>query len=118
MENHKLVLPEHLNHYGCLFGGDLLKWVDEYAYIAAAMEYPGSHFVTVGMDDVEFKKSVKKGTILKFVVDKIKEGNTSIQFLVTVSKLGESADAEVIFSTNVTFVRIDEDGCRRPLRDV
>jgi hypothetical protein len=30
MENHKLVLPEHLNQYGFLFGGNLLKWVDEY----------------------------------------------------------------------------------------
>jgi len=25
MENYKLVLPEHLNHYGFLFGGNLLK---------------------------------------------------------------------------------------------
>ena len=35
MINHKLVLPQYLNHYGFLFGGHLLKWVDEYAYIAA-----------------------------------------------------------------------------------
>lgn len=28
METYKLVLPEHLNPYGYLFGGNLLKWVD------------------------------------------------------------------------------------------
>ena len=50
MENHRLVLPEHLNHYGFLFGGHLLKWVDEFAYIAATIEYPGYNFVTIGMD--------------------------------------------------------------------
>lgn len=31
MENFTLVRPEHLNHHGYLFGGVLLKWVDEYA---------------------------------------------------------------------------------------
>ena len=45
MENHRLVLPEHLNHYGFLFGGHLLKWVDEFAYIAATIEYPNFTFV-------------------------------------------------------------------------
>jgi len=25
MENYKLVLPEHLNHYGYLSGGNMLK---------------------------------------------------------------------------------------------
>ena len=29
MESYKVVRPEHLNHYGYLFGGFLLKWVDE-----------------------------------------------------------------------------------------
>lgn len=50
MESYKLVLPEHLNHYGYLFGGYLLQWVDETAYIAATLDYPGSNFVTVAMD--------------------------------------------------------------------
>jgi len=31
MNQYKLALPEHLNHYGYLFGGNMLKWVDEYA---------------------------------------------------------------------------------------
>ncbi|HSO80381.1 MAG TPA: hotdog domain-containing protein, partial [Chromatiaceae bacterium] len=35
MESYKVVRPEHLNHFGHLFGGCLLKWVDEIAWIAA-----------------------------------------------------------------------------------
>lgn len=31
------------------------------------------------MDKVEFTKSVKEGTILKFMVEKIKTGQTSVQ---------------------------------------
>ncbi|MGD0283399.1 MAG: hotdog domain-containing protein, partial [Dissulfurispiraceae bacterium] len=61
MENYKLVLPEHLNQFGYLFGGNLLKWVDEVAWIAASLDFPGCKFVTIGMDRVEFRKSIKQG---------------------------------------------------------
>lgn len=115
MENHKLVLPQHLNHYGFLFGGDLLKWVDEYAYIAATIEYPYSNFVTVGMDRVEFKKSVREGTILKFIVEKTREGTTSVQYTVKVYREESIKENDMIFSTRVTFVQVDEKGQKIPL---
>ena len=117
MENHRLVLPEHLNHYGFLFGGHLLKWVDEFAYIAATMEYPGYNFVTIGMDKVEFKKSVRQGTILKFMVEKTKAGNTSLQYLVHVYRSNNLEENNFIFSTRVTFVRVDEQGKKMALQE-
>jgi acyl-CoA hydrolase len=116
MENHKLVLPENLNHYGYLFGGDLLKWVDEYAWIAASLDYPGCNFVTIGLDKVEFRKSVKEGTILKFIIEKTKEGNSSVQYFVRVFRgNGEGYKKDLIFSTHVTFVHLDEEGKKRTL---
>lgn len=115
MENHKLVLPEHLNHYGFLFGGNLLKWVDEYAYIAATIEYPGCNFVTIGMDRVEFRKSVRQGTILKFLVEKTGEGSTSVQYLVHVYRCTNLEAKNLIFSTHVTLVRVDGQGKKIPL---
>ena len=117
MENHKLVMPQHLNHYGFLFGGDLLKWVDEYAYIAATVEYSDSNFVTIGMDKVEFRKSVRQGTILIFIVEKIKEGITSVQYLVHVYRGKKKERDSLIFSTTVTLVRIDKNGRKTPLQD-
>lgn len=116
MENHKLVMPENLSHYGFLFGGDLLKWVDEYAWIAASLDYPGCNFVTVGLDEVKFKKSVRGGAILKFVVERTKEGRTSVQYRVTVFQ-GPADDAPnaLVFSTHVTFVNIDEHGKKKNL---
>ncbi len=111
MENYKLVLPEHLNHYGFLFGGALLQWVDEIAYISASLDYPGCNFVTVGMDKVEFRKTVMEGSILKFNVQKTRVGNTSLEYSVNVFKQDvKKGTGENIFSTKITFVRIDENG--------
>lgn len=115
MENHKLVLPTNLNQYGYLFGGDLLKWVDEYAWIAATLEYPHCNFVTRSMDKVEFRASVTQGTILKFIVERTRLGNTSVQYLVHVYRGRGVAKKDLIFSTNVTFVRIDQKGRKVPL---
>jgi acyl-CoA hydrolase len=116
MENHKLVLPEHLNHFGYLFGGNLLKWVDEFAWIAASLDYPGCHFVTIAMDNVEFRKSVKEGSILKFSAKMNKEGSTSVQYSVSVFRGNfEDHEEDLIFSTHVTFVRINEEGSKLPI---
>ncbi|MCJ8328391.1 MAG: acyl-CoA thioesterase [Lentisphaeria bacterium] len=106
-KNYKLILPAHLNHYGFLFGGDLLKWVDEVAYIKAALDFPDCNFVTVGMKEVEFKKSVRDGSILEFEVTEIHKGDTSIQYEVNVRN---TKNNDPIFSNTITFVRIDKQG--------
>lgn len=110
MENHRLVLPEHMNQFGFLFGGYLLKWVDEMAWMAASMDFKPCLFVTVGMDDVSFRKSVTEGTILRFETTQIKRGNTSVTYLVRVLK-----EEEAIFTTDVTLVRVDEQGRKQSL---
>ena len=116
MINHKLVLPGHLNQYGYLFGGNLLKWVDEYAWIAATLDYPGVNFVTVAMDRVEFKKSIREGAILRFEILRNREGTTSVQYsaLVYANNI-HTGNEEMVFSTHVVFVRIDENGEKIPL---
>lgn len=110
MENHRLVLPEHLNHFGFLFGGYLLKWVDEFAWMAATTEFPGCHFVTVGMNEVSFRKSVRDGSILKFDCIRKRIGNTSVTYSVAVTR-----EPETIFSTEVTLVRLDDKGKKHSL---
>lgn len=111
MENYKLVLPEHLNHYGYLFGGHLLKWVDEVAWIAASLDHPGCNFVTIGMDKVEFRKSVKQGDLLRLEANKTSEGTTSVQYYVEVYRHDiQNGNDERIFTTKTTFVCIDNEG--------
>ncbi len=116
MENYKLVLPEHLNHYGYLFGGNLLQWADETAWIAASLDYPCCNFVTIAMDKVEFRRSVRQGAILRIDARKSRVGDTSVQYTVNVFSGGSGTGSEeAIFSTNITFVRIDEQGQKKSL---
>ncbi len=116
MQNFKLVLPEHLNHYQFLFGGYLLKFVDEMAWIAATLDFPGLNFVTIAMDRVEFRQTVREGTILKFDCEKVRTGTTSVSYHVEVTKANPTSDPDnSVFSTNVTLVRVDEQGNKTPL---
>lgn len=117
METYRLVRPEHLNHYGYLFGGNLLKWIDEYAYIAANLDFPGRRFVTVSLDDVVFKKSIVTGSVLRFMINNTKIGTTSVRYTVKVyaDKI-ESGKESLVFETNVTFVNVDEQGNKQPVR--
>jgi acyl-CoA hydrolase len=112
VQSYKLVLPEHLNHYGYLFGGYLLQWVDEAAYIAASLDYPQSNFVTVAMDRVEFHRSIRQGAILRFEVERQRIGTTSVRYRVEVF---DGTAAQPVFSTQITFVGLGPDGTKCPL---
>ena len=61
MERFKIVLPADLNDFGSLFGGILLKWVDETAYMKVSLDFPGQRFVTIGLNNVELKHPIRQG---------------------------------------------------------
>jgi acyl-CoA hydrolase len=116
VESYKVVRPVHLNHYGYLFGGELLKWVDEISWVAASREFPGCKFVTVGMDRVEFRRSVHQGTLLRFLVARGRRGQTSVEYEVTVYADDLETGAEdPVFATRVTFVCLDAAGVKARL---
>ena len=116
METYKLVMPEHLNHFGFLFGGNLLKWTDEIAYIAVTLDYPGCNFVTVGMDKIEFRKSIRQGTILCFDSNQSRLGNTSVEYVVNVTREEiTSGQKELVFTTRITFVSVDAEGTKKAI---
>ena len=119
MENYKLVLPEHLNHYGYLFGGNMLKWVDEISWIAASLDYTGCKFVTIAMDEVVFRRSIREGAILRFAVSRGRAGRTSVQYHVNVYNDDiETGHEDPVFSTRVTFVCLDADGNKTALPEL
>ncbi len=111
MDNFTIVRPEHLNHHGYLFGGVMLKWIDENAWMAASRDYPGSSLVTVGMDACRFKHRVTNGSILRFQMTKISQGRTSLTYNVVVYADAPGAREEKeVFSTAVSFVNLDTEG--------
>jgi len=116
MEHHKLVLPGHMNQHGFLFGGDLLQWIDEFAWITATVDYPGLKFVTVAMDNVQFRRSIDVGEVLRFVVDRISTGRTSVRYRVRAHGIVRQSDpGTVLFETTITFVNVDAAGQKLPL---
>jgi acyl-CoA hydrolase len=119
MDNFTIVRKEHQNHHGNLFGGALLSWVDEFAWICASLDFPGCSMVTVGMDQVSFKERVLNGSILRFNILLAHRGTSSVSYAVNVFADAPGAEEEkIVFSTKVTFVRIDAEGKKKTLPDI
>jgi acyl-CoA hydrolase len=117
MDHYKLILLEHLNHDGFLFGGNMLKWIDEFAYITANHEFPGNRFVTIALDNVAFHHPVTGGEIIRFQVDRSRQGTTSVQYGVKVYGTRRQACPEtILFDTHITFVSVDEAGDKKAIR--
>jgi acyl-CoA hydrolase len=116
MDNYTIVRQEHLNHYGFLFGGAMLKWVDEFAWLVASRDFPGCPLVTVGMDRISFHQPVANGSILRFQILPMQQGTSSIRYAVNVFADAPGARQEKeVFSTTVTFVHVDPQGRKQPL---
>ena len=118
MDNRVVVRPEHLNHHGYLFGGDLLRWADEYAWLTCSLEFPGCTMVTIAIDEAEFRERVVCGAILRYHVARIRRGRTSVTYRVKMHADEPGASGEKhVFATRVTFVRVDAEGRKTPLPD-
>jgi acyl-CoA hydrolase len=116
LDHYKLILPEHLNHDGFLFGGNMLKWIDEFGYITANHEFPGNRFVTIALDNVAFHQPVAGGEIIRFDVTRYRLGRTSVQYEVRVFGTRRQACPEtILFETRITFVNVDNGGKKQPV---
>lgn len=107
-----------LGFHANLFGGKLLAWLDA-AAAAYAMEVCDTpRMVTIKIDECVFKKPAKEGQLIKIYGDVVKVGNTSIElYLEARAHNVYSGSQTVILSTNITFVRIDENGDPIPISD-
>lgn len=116
MDLFTIVRPEHLNHYGHLFGGQMLKWIDEYAYLVGVREFPGARLVTRAMDDVAFTRGVQVGSTLRFCVCRRALGTTSVRYAVNVfaQECGTLEEYHVC-RTTITFVCVGPDHAKQPL---
>ena len=108
-----------MNEQGVLFGGHLLKWIDELAYITACLDYPSGRFVTVALDNVVFKKPIHTGDILCFDVSLSKRGKTSIEYMIKVhnDRAPKEKRAELLFETKIVFVNVDSTGTPQVIAD-
>jgi acyl-CoA hydrolase len=77
-----LIRPEFLNHGGTLFGGYLMQWADDMAYIAASLAFPEAVFVTKVFDQFDFKSPGRAGDIVRILSQVESTGTTSCRVAV------------------------------------
>ena len=107
-----------LGFHANLFGGKLLSWLDA-AGAAMAMEVADTpRMVTVKIDECIFKKPAKEGQLLKIYGRVAEVGNTSLTLYIEARAHNVySGQQSVILSTNIKFVRIDENNEPVPISE-
>jgi acyl-CoA thioesterase YciA len=107
-----------LGFHGNLFGGKLMSWCDSSAAAYAMEICHNRRMVTICIDKCVFKKPAREGSLLKIYGDVAKIGNSSITLYLEARSFNVyTHEEDVILSTNITFVRIDEDGNSIPISD-
>lgn len=107
-----------LGFHSNLFGGKLLAWLDA-AGAAFAMEVADTpRMVTVKIDECIFKRPAKEGQLIKIYGKVAEVGNTSLTLYIEARAHSVySGSQSVILSTNIKFVRIDENGDPIPISE-
>ena len=107
-----------LGFHGNLFGGKLLAWLDASAAAYAMQVCDTPRMVTIKIDECLFKKPAKEGQLLKIYGDVDSIGETSITlYMEARSHNVYSGKQNVILSTKIKFVRIDEMGDPVPISE-
>lgn len=112
------VKKSDLGFHGNLFGGKCLSWVDSAGAAFAAEVCDTPRMVTKLIDKCIFNKPAREGQLLKIygVVEVV--GNTSLTVrLEARSHNVYNGKQNLILSTNMVFVRIDEQGDAIPISD-
>jgi acyl-CoA thioesterase YciA len=102
----KWVKPEDLNAHGTLFGGSLLKWIDEEAAIYAICQLDNKRVVTKYMSEINFLSSAVQGDIIEMGLIATAFGTTSITLFCEVRN--KITKQSILTVDKIVFVNIDE----------
>lgn len=108
----KLIKPEDLNPSGTLFGGSLLRWIDEEAAIFAICQLNTDNLVTKFMSEINFVTSARLGDIIEMGMEVRKFGTSSITFHCIVRN--KKNKKVIITIDRIVFVHVDENGRPKP----
>jgi acyl-CoA hydrolase len=108
----KLVKPGDLNARGTLFGGQLLKWIDEEAAIYVLCKLGTPNIVTKWMSEIDFVSTAKVGDVIQIGCDLVNVGNTSITIRCEVQN--KQTGQTIIKIDKIVFVSVDDGGKPTP----
>ena len=108
----KWVKPEDLNPNGTLFGGSLLKWIDEEAAIYAIIQLGSQHVVTKLISEINFVSSARQSDIIELGITATDFGRTSLTMRAEVRN--KITRKSILTIDKLVFVNLGEDGTPAP----
>ena len=111
-EQQYLICPAHINSYGRLFGGQLLKWIDELAGIVA-IRHCGTTVTTAAIDNLRFQAPAFSGDLVVLRGEITYAGRTSMEIRVDTYREALDGSREMINRAYIDMVSIDREG--RPM---
>ena len=108
----KLIRPEDLNANDTLFGGSLLRWIDEEAGIYAMSKLHSKRVVTKYMSEINFVNSARQGDVIEIGLKFEDVGTTSITFGCEVRQM--FSQDTIITIDKIVFVLVGENGRPKP----
>lgn len=104
----KWVRPEDLNANGTLFGGSLLRWIDDEAVVYAMIQLGNQRIVTKYLSEINFRASAVQGDIIEIGLQATSFGRTSLTMRCEVRNI---ITEELILSIEkIVFVGLDGNG--------
>jgi len=103
-----IVMPQHSNPNGVMFGGVLMGWIDMAAAMVAE-KHSGKDVVTVHVDQISFTSPILVGEHVIISAQVSGTGRSSMK--ITVAVESENVKTNTVKKTttaNLTFVAIDE----------
>lgn len=111
-----VMMPRDTNQYGTIFGGVILSYIDQAAFIESRRH--GNHrWVTVSVDRVEFTAPVCVGDVVVFLTRPERMGTTSITVRIQVeAERYISGHSVQVTDALLTMVAVDDQGSPIPFR--
>lgn len=110
--NRRLVMSKDLNGANKLFGGTILAWIDEQAYIEVLTFLKSINIVTKFISEVEFVSGAQVGDVVQIKTVFTKMGKTSVTLRVEVFNL--TTEKNIAIVNEIVMVNVDNNGNPTP----
>lgn len=110
--NRRLVMSKDLNGANKLFGGTILAWIDEQAYIEVISLLKSTNVVTKFISEIEFISGAKVGDVVEIKTIFSKAGKTSVTLRVEVFNFTTQKNIAIV--NQIIMVNVDENGHPKP----
>ena len=112
-----IVMNDDIGVRGNLYGGRMMEWIDEASGSYATQVTKNPNIVTLKFSECFFHKTSKLNNLIKIYCETVKIGITSITLRVEARRFDvEMETEEIVCTTEVTMVQIDEDGKKSEIK--